>query len=168
MFMTDRSAFMTPQNATLDSKRTLSWFVSYWRLSSQFQFSLSAATLGYLSQWVGRWQHIDVKKERGVTTDSHAAVASSWWSQLQGDTSLAHQQRDKCRQSSLWWTTGCCPRSCSKNSSRRDNTILYDNGNLDRKCGVPSLWLRRSRWQHGCHPILGMPVLPWDSKRVVA
>jgi hypothetical protein len=42
---------MTPQNATLDSKRTLSWFVSYRRLSSQFQFSLSAITLGYLSQW---------------------------------------------------------------------------------------------------------------------
>ncbi len=41
---------MTPQNATLDSKRTLSWFVSYQRLSSQFQFSLSAVTLGYLSQ----------------------------------------------------------------------------------------------------------------------
>ncbi len=42
---------MTPQNATLDSKRTLSLFVSYRRLSSQFQFSLSAVTLGYLSQW---------------------------------------------------------------------------------------------------------------------
>ncbi len=40
-----------PQNATLDSKRTLSWFVSYRRLSSQFQFSLSAVILGYLSQW---------------------------------------------------------------------------------------------------------------------
>ncbi len=38
---------MTPQNATLDSKRTL----SYRRLSAQFQFSLSADTLGYLSQW---------------------------------------------------------------------------------------------------------------------
>jgi hypothetical protein len=44
---------MTPQNATLDSKRTLSRFVSYRRLSSQFQFSLSAVTLGYLSQWEG-------------------------------------------------------------------------------------------------------------------
>ncbi len=51
MFMTDRSAFIAPQNATLDSKRTLSWFVSYRRLSSQFKFSLSAVTLGYLSQW---------------------------------------------------------------------------------------------------------------------
>ncbi len=40
-----------PQNATLDSKRTFSWFVSYRRLSAQFQFSLSADTLGYLSQW---------------------------------------------------------------------------------------------------------------------
>jgi hypothetical protein len=44
---------MTPQNATLDSKCTLSRFVSYRRLSSQFQFSLSAVTLGYLSQWEG-------------------------------------------------------------------------------------------------------------------
>ncbi len=52
MFMTNRSALMTTQNATLDSKRTLSWFVSYRRLSAQFQFSLSADTLGYLSQWV--------------------------------------------------------------------------------------------------------------------
>jgi hypothetical protein len=51
MFMTERSALMTPPNATLDSKRTLSRFVSYRRLSSQFQFSLSAVTLGYLSQW---------------------------------------------------------------------------------------------------------------------
>jgi hypothetical protein len=51
MFMTNRSALMTPQNATLDSKRTLSWFASYRRLSAQFQFSLSADTLGYLSQW---------------------------------------------------------------------------------------------------------------------
>ncbi len=25
---------------------------------------------------------------------------------------------------------------------------------------------RRWRWQHGCHPILGMPILPCDSKRV--
>jgi len=53
MFMTDRSALMTPQNATLDSKRTLSRFLSYRHLSSQFQFSLSAVTLGYLSQWCG-------------------------------------------------------------------------------------------------------------------
>ncbi len=43
---------MTPQKATLDSLRTLSWFVSYRRLSSQFQFSLSAVTLEYLSQWL--------------------------------------------------------------------------------------------------------------------
>jgi hypothetical protein len=43
---------MTPQKATLDSLRTLSWFVSYRRLSSQFQFSLSLVTLEYLSQWV--------------------------------------------------------------------------------------------------------------------
>jgi hypothetical protein len=42
---------MTPQNATLDSKRTLSLFVSYRRLPAKFQFSLSADTLGYLSQW---------------------------------------------------------------------------------------------------------------------
>jgi hypothetical protein len=42
---------MTTQNATLDSKRTLSRFISYRRLSSQFQFSLSAVTLGYPSQW---------------------------------------------------------------------------------------------------------------------
>jgi hypothetical protein len=35
----------------LDSLRTLSWFVSYRCLSSQFQFSLSADTLEYLSQW---------------------------------------------------------------------------------------------------------------------
>jgi hypothetical protein len=44
---------MTPQKATLDSLGTLSWFVSYWRLSSQFQFSLSAVTLENLSQWQG-------------------------------------------------------------------------------------------------------------------
>ncbi len=43
---------MTPQKAILDSLRTLSWFVSCRRLSSQFQFSLSAGTLEYLSQWL--------------------------------------------------------------------------------------------------------------------
>jgi hypothetical protein len=41
----------SPRKETLDSLRTLSWFVSYRRLSSQFQFSLSAVTLEYLSQW---------------------------------------------------------------------------------------------------------------------
>ncbi len=35
-----------PQKATLDSMRTLSWSVSYRHLSPQFQFSLSAVTLG--------------------------------------------------------------------------------------------------------------------------
>jgi hypothetical protein len=44
----------TPPKETLDSLRTISWFISNWRLSSQFQFSLSAVTLGYLSQWLGR------------------------------------------------------------------------------------------------------------------
>ncbi len=43
---------MTPQKAILDSLCTLSWFVSYRRLSSQFQFSLSAGTLEYLSHWL--------------------------------------------------------------------------------------------------------------------
>ncbi len=43
MFMFDWSAIMTPQKATLDSMRTLSWFVSYRRLLPQFQ---SAAALG--------------------------------------------------------------------------------------------------------------------------
>jgi len=46
MFMSDWSALMTPQKATLDSMHTLSWFISYRRLSPQFQFSLSAAALG--------------------------------------------------------------------------------------------------------------------------
>ncbi len=49
--MSDWRVIMTPQKATLDSMRTLSWFVSYRRLSAQFQFSLSADTLVYLSQW---------------------------------------------------------------------------------------------------------------------
>ncbi len=43
--MSDWSVLMTPQNATLDSKRTLSLFVSHRLLSPQFQFSLSAAAL---------------------------------------------------------------------------------------------------------------------------
>jgi hypothetical protein len=45
MFLSDWSALMTPQKTTLDSKRTLSRFVSYQRLSPQFQFSLSGAAL---------------------------------------------------------------------------------------------------------------------------
>ena len=46
MFMSDWSAFMTPQKATLDSMCTLLWLVSYRRLLPQFKFSLSAAALG--------------------------------------------------------------------------------------------------------------------------
>ncbi len=44
-FMSDWSALMTPKKATLDSKHTLWWSVSYRRLSPQFQFSLSPAAL---------------------------------------------------------------------------------------------------------------------------
>jgi hypothetical protein len=51
MLMSEWRAIMTPQKATLDSMRILSWFVSNRRLSSQFQFSLSAVTLLYISQW---------------------------------------------------------------------------------------------------------------------
>jgi hypothetical protein len=36
---------MFPQKVTLNSKRTLSLFVSHQRLSPQFKFSLSAAAL---------------------------------------------------------------------------------------------------------------------------
>ncbi len=49
--MSDWRALTTPQKATLETLSTLSWFVSYRRLSSQFQFSLSLVTLEYLSQW---------------------------------------------------------------------------------------------------------------------
>jgi hypothetical protein len=52
MSMSYWRAIMIPQKATLDSMSTLSWFVSFWRLSSQLQFSLSAVTLVYLSQWL--------------------------------------------------------------------------------------------------------------------
>jgi hypothetical protein len=45
MFVSDWSVLTSPRKATLDSKRTLSWFVSNWRLSPQFQFSLSASAL---------------------------------------------------------------------------------------------------------------------------
>jgi hypothetical protein len=45
MFMSDWSTLLTPQKATLDSIRTFV-FVSYRRLSPQFQVSLSAAVLG--------------------------------------------------------------------------------------------------------------------------
>jgi hypothetical protein len=46
MLISEWRAIMTPQKATLDSMRTPSWFVSYRRLSPQFQLSLSAVTLG--------------------------------------------------------------------------------------------------------------------------
>jgi hypothetical protein len=50
MFMFDWSALMTPQKANLDSLRTLSWIISYWRLALIFQHSLSDVTRGiYLS-----------------------------------------------------------------------------------------------------------------------
>jgi hypothetical protein len=40
-----------PQKETLDKAAYTCLLVSYRRLSAQFQFSLSADTLGYLSQW---------------------------------------------------------------------------------------------------------------------
>jgi hypothetical protein len=44
-----------PQKETLDKAAyTCLLLVSYRRLSAQFQFSLSADTLGYLSQWYPR------------------------------------------------------------------------------------------------------------------
>jgi hypothetical protein len=46
MFMSDSSALVTPQKATLDYMRKLLLFVSCLRLSPQFQVSLSAAALG--------------------------------------------------------------------------------------------------------------------------
>ncbi len=42
-----------PQKDTLDRAAYTCMLVSYRRLSAQFQFSLSADTLGYLSQWAG-------------------------------------------------------------------------------------------------------------------
>jgi hypothetical protein len=59
--MSDGRAIMTPQKATLDSMHTLSWFVSYRRLSAQFQFPLSPVTLVYLSQWVQQREHLPVR-----------------------------------------------------------------------------------------------------------
>jgi hypothetical protein len=51
---------MKPQKANLGSKRTLSCFVSYRSLSPQFQFSLSAVTLGiYLGGRIIRPQKAD-------------------------------------------------------------------------------------------------------------
>jgi hypothetical protein len=64
--MSDWRALITPQKATLDSLRTLSWFVSYRRLSSQFQFSLSAVTLEYLSQWVQSTMTLEITHFRPV------------------------------------------------------------------------------------------------------
>jgi hypothetical protein len=43
-------------------------FVSYRRLSSQFQFSLSAVTLGYLSQWARMMSLRIVKCQKSPST----------------------------------------------------------------------------------------------------
>ncbi len=98
MFLTDRSALITPQNATLDSLRTLSWFVSYRRLSSQFQFSLSAVTLGYLSQWFNLCIHCSRWKGRPSLHEG-AEIPG-------GNPPGGQQQGDYCRQGgfdSLRW-----------------------------------------------------------------
>jgi hypothetical protein len=58
MFISDWSALMTPQKATLDSMRTLTWFVSYSRLLPMFQFSLSGA-LGLLLRAAGQASNTD-------------------------------------------------------------------------------------------------------------
>jgi hypothetical protein len=47
-----------PQKETLDKAAYTCLLVSFRRLSAQFQFSLSAVTLGYLSQWPSHtWKH---------------------------------------------------------------------------------------------------------------
>ncbi len=61
---------MTSQKATLESKRTFSWFVSYRRLSPQCQFSLSPAALDmylYGPCWLLklRWMGIKEYKWKG-------------------------------------------------------------------------------------------------------
>ena len=45
-----------PQKETLDKAAYTCLLVSYRRLSAQFKFSLSAVTLGYLSQWLKHTQ----------------------------------------------------------------------------------------------------------------
>jgi hypothetical protein len=53
MFMIDWSALMTPQKATQDSLRTLSFLASYRRLEPKFLNSLSAVSLGTVSIYLG-------------------------------------------------------------------------------------------------------------------
>jgi hypothetical protein len=55
-----------PQKETLDKAAYTCLLVSYQRLSAQFQFSLSADTLGYLSQCLG-----PSSVEQGLCTSVH-------------------------------------------------------------------------------------------------
>ena len=74
-----------PQKATLDSLCTLFWFVSYRRLSSQFQFSLSLVTLEYLSQWE---YPIDAHCTRWGSHPFPLLWPEVWWGKFRQQTGL--------------------------------------------------------------------------------
>ncbi len=72
------------------SKRILSWFVSYWCLSRQFQFSLSAAALDmYLFGWHYWWRHGPVRRSASLP----GAAASTRWPRLPRGTAHGQARR---------------------------------------------------------------------------
>ncbi len=76
---------------TLDSLRKLSWFVSYRRLSPQFQFFLSAVTLGIFLGGCGGWRGEGTEKGNGgegggeattcLSISQPTSQVAAWWVQ---------------------------------------------------------------------------------------
>ncbi len=94
--MSEWSALMTPQKTILDSLRTLSWLVSYRRLSPQFQFSLSAVTLGiYLC--VPTWK-LGLEPLAGPVRRTRRSCPAGWQIRSEGQnkqSSLVLVQQDE-------------------------------------------------------------------------
>ncbi len=67
-----------PQKDTLDRAAYTCMLISYRRLLSQFQFSLSGVTLVYLSQWSG--SKVQASRLRKV----QYCMCVSWWCWMRG------------------------------------------------------------------------------------
>ncbi len=69
-----------PQKETLDRAAYTCMLVSYRRLSSQFQFSLSGVTLLYLSQWGGQTRRAERGMGVNILEDERNRIALLQWS----------------------------------------------------------------------------------------
>jgi hypothetical protein len=104
-----------PQKETLDKAAYTCLLVSYRRISAQFQFSLSAVTLGYLSQWCTPSPYITVYLTREKLTARGLSVI--------GVLPRLGWERVKCMK---LWTLQYCDGRC-KQRTRHPLALFGDH-----------------------------------------